>query len=350
MTQALKVSVIIPNYNYEQFIGDAIDSALALDWPDVEVIVVDDGSKDGSRQVIEQYGNKIQAIFQPNQGQVGACNTGFAASSGNVVLFLDSDDFVEPSLIREVAAVWQPGISKVQLQMRSVDGAGQPIGSFLPQYHVVPTAEETRQWARTTGTYPTPPGSGNVYSRDYLNKIFPLDHSGGRASDSCCIGAAPYLGDVISIPKPLVSYRIHGSNDGAFSTLDVPRFAREVQRASMLFDYTRRIAQTAGIDVAPDAIRYSLTLLPYRVASRKLAPELHPWPDDSTWRMLKDLLHALRLPQGMSRNGKIAITIWALLVLLSPRVLASKFILWRFAAGSRPKALMNLLKAVGVLR
>ncbi len=346
----IRVSVVIPNYNYARFIGDAIDSALALDWPHVEVIVVDDGSTDGSRAVIERYGQRITALYQGNQGQVGACNTGFAACRGNVVIFLDSDDVLDPSVVREAGAVWRPGLSKVQFQMRSVDASLQALGSVLPQYHLVPTPEEARRWVMTTSAYPTPPGSGNVYSREFLEKIFPLDHAGGRAADSCCIAAAPYLGDVITVPKPLVSYRIHGQNDGAFSELDTLRFSREVTRATQLFAYAQRTAARVGIQVPNDAVRYSLTLLPYRVASYRLEPASHPLPRDNRLSLLGDLARGWGRPQGMRLQARAAIALWTVLVLLSPAPLARRLVLWRFAPGTRPKLLMQSLRQLGVVR
>ncbi|MBN9204121.1 glycosyltransferase family 2 protein [Methylibium petroleiphilum] len=346
----IRVSVVIPNYNYARYIGDAIDSALALDWPHVEVIVVDDGSTDGSREVMARYGQRITALHQDNQGQVGACNTGFAACRGNVVIFLDSDDVLDPSVVREAAAVWRPGISKVQFQMRSVDADLVPHGSVFPQYHHVPTPGEVRRWAETTGTYPTPPGSGNVYSREFLQKIFPLDHAGGRASDSCCIAAAPFLGDVFTVPKPLVSYRIHGKNDGAFSELDTLRFGREVVRATQLFAYTQRVAAGAGVQVTHEALRYSLTLLPYRIASYRLAPAAHPLLRDDRLALLRDLLEGWQRPQGISLPARAAISLWALLVLLSPTPLATRFVLWRFAPATRPKLVMQSLRGLGVVR
>lgn len=346
----IRVSVVIPNYNYASYIGDAIDSALALDWPHVEVIVVDDGSTDGSREVMARYGQRITALHQDNQGQVGACNTGFVACRGNVVIFLDSDDVLDPSVVREAAAVWRPGISKVQFQMRSVDASLQPLGSVLPQYHLVPTPEEARRWVMTTSAYPTPPGSGNVYSREFLEKIFPLDHAGGRAADSCCIAAAPYLGDVITVPKPLVSYRIHGQNDGAFSELDTLRFGREVTRATQLFAYAQRTAARVGIQVPDDAVRYSLTLLPYRVASYRLEPALHPLPRDNRLNLLGDLLRGWGRPQGMRLQARAAIALWTMLVLVSPAPLARRLVLWRFAPASRPRFISYPLRALGVIR
>ena len=97
-----RLSVIIPNYNYSAFIGDAIRSALSLKWENKEIIVVDDGSTDNSRSVIEGFGNSVKAIFQSNQGQVSACNTGYAACTGDLIIFLDSDDFVDSALMEYV--------------------------------------------------------------------------------------------------------------------------------------------------------------------------------------------------------------------------------------------------------
>lgn len=345
-----RLSVVIPNYNYGRFIGDAISSALNIDWPDIEVIVVDDGSTDNSREVIASHGSRIKALFQANQGQVGACNTGFAASTGDAVMFLDSDDFVDRGVAQEAAQVWTPDVSKVQFQMRSVRADGTPMGSCLPQYHVHPSARQIRRWVLTTSAYPTPPGSGNVYARSYLEKIFPLSEIAGRAADSCCIAAAPLLGDVVTVRKPLVSYRIHGSNDGAFLALDEGRFAREIARASKLFEYSRQVATRAGLAMDPKVIRWSLTLLPYRIACGKLAPATHPWADDGAFQQCIDLMQGLRLPQGMGWKGQAALCVWSIATLLAPRPLARKLILWRFSASSRPRALLKTMQLLGVMR
>src|SRR5262245_9894269 len=116
-----KLSVIIPNYNYSEFLGDAIKSALQLEWNNKEIIVVDDGSTDDSRSVIERYGDRIKSIFQSNQGQLAACNAGFAVSSGDLVIFLDSDDFVDKSLMAHILTSWDANASKYQVQMHVVD-------------------------------------------------------------------------------------------------------------------------------------------------------------------------------------------------------------------------------------
>jgi glycosyltransferase involved in cell wall biosynthesis len=364
--QGATVSVIIPNYNYGDYVGAAIDSALNLDWPKVEVIVVDDGSTDHSRAVIASYGSRISALWQENAGHLAACNHGFSRSRGDIVVFLDSDDMLAPSLAREIAAVWTPRVSKVQVRMRVVDAAGRPTGSEFPQYEGVPSPEQVRAWAIRTSAYPTPPCSGNAYSRWFLERIFPLPetcpHTGigadGRHarcricsfSDSYCLAAAPLLGDVHTIPAPLVSYRVHGRNDGALSELDVHAFGREMTRALQRQAYARDVAAREGFELPERAINRSLRYLSYRLASLQLAPAEHPIRGDSMAQILLHLHAALFAPQGVSRKARLLLVAWAWAVAIAPAQFRNKLVLWRFAAGARPRALRAMLTGLGVIR
>ena len=88
------ITVIIPNYNSATFLREAIDSALIQQGVELEVIVVDDGSTDESRQVIESYRDSIEVIFQKNQGACAARNAGLKIASGEWVKFLDADDWL----------------------------------------------------------------------------------------------------------------------------------------------------------------------------------------------------------------------------------------------------------------
>ena len=97
MTAAPLVSVVINNYNYARYLAQAIDSALGQTYPGTEVVVVDDGSSDGSRDVIAAYGTRVVPVLKENGGQASAFNAGFAASRGDVVLFLDADDCLLPT-------------------------------------------------------------------------------------------------------------------------------------------------------------------------------------------------------------------------------------------------------------
>src|SRR4051794_40007232 len=102
-------SVIITNYNYGRWLGEAIDSALAQADAEVEVIVVDDGSTDDSPDVIASYDGHVHAVFQANAGQAAAINAGFAASRGDPVLFLDADDVLLPHAVARARSALADG-------------------------------------------------------------------------------------------------------------------------------------------------------------------------------------------------------------------------------------------------
>jgi glycosyltransferase involved in cell wall biosynthesis len=343
------VSIIITNFNYAKFVGTAIESALALQWGDVEVIVVDDGSTDHSIDIIDSFAPKITALRQAHAGQRAAYNTGFKASRGELIVFLDADDTLEPSIIQEAMPFVGKSVSKIQVQMNVIDSSGVSVGSRFPQYRVIPTPESIRGWYLCSGSYPTPPGSGNLYTRSYLEKIFPLDDSCGEAGDSSCIAGAPLLGDVHSVPKPLVNYRVHGANDGAFSQLVIERFAREVTRSLKSFDYAKRIGSRAGLTFEPDAIMKSMMLLPYRISSFRLAPQTHPIQKDGRRRIMADAWAGFSTPQGLSSTSSFIIVIWAFLALSLPLFAAKRLIVWRFSVITRPKAITRLLELAGIL-
>ena len=160
----MKLSVIIANYNYRDFVGAAIESALAVDWLDKEVIVVDDASTDDSRIIIERFQGRVAAYFRPKSNQLGAHTFGFEQSNGEIIIFLDSDDLLEPEVMQEVAKVWRPGVSKVQYRMNVIDANGTQLGTAIPQFPPKDDpAKLRRDYLRTTA-YTTPPGSGNAYS------------------------------------------------------------------------------------------------------------------------------------------------------------------------------------------
>ena len=112
-----KVSVIIPTYNRTEYVTQAIDSVLAQTYMDYEIIVVDDGSTDKTREVLEPYMDKITYIYQENTGVSAARNTGIKAAKGEWIAFLDSDD------------EWLPG--KLAVQIRAVERHPQLVAHMV---------------------------------------------------------------------------------------------------------------------------------------------------------------------------------------------------------------------------
>ena len=105
-----KVSVIIPNYNYARFIGEAIESVLAQTYQPLEIIVVDDASTDDSIKVIESFGDKVKLIRQENGGVGKARNTGARNAGGDFLAFLDADDIWLPEKIEKQIKLFQSNI------------------------------------------------------------------------------------------------------------------------------------------------------------------------------------------------------------------------------------------------
>lgn len=101
------VSVIIPNYNHARYVGDAIRSVLAQTYRNYEIIVVDDGSIDDSREVVAQFGTQVNYIYKANAGLSAARNTGFFAAAGALIGVLDADDMYEPEYLRTLVRALQ---------------------------------------------------------------------------------------------------------------------------------------------------------------------------------------------------------------------------------------------------
>jgi len=125
------VSIIIPNYNHAHYVAEAINSVLNQTYPDYEVIVVDDGSRDDSREIIGNFGDQVRAIYQKNQGLSAARNTGITAAKGNYIGVLDADDLYEPEFVGTLVSMLeaQPDADGVYCGYRFVDD----LNNSLPQ-------------------------------------------------------------------------------------------------------------------------------------------------------------------------------------------------------------------------
>lgn len=138
------VSIIINNYNYERFLRVAIDSALNQTYPYTEVIVVDDGSTDNSQEIIASYKNQVIPVLKENGGQASALNAGFAASQGDIIGFLDSDDVWFPHKVARVVEALQhfPEVGwvrhKLEVSNEELCSTGVTIPTFRGSHPIPP--------------------------------------------------------------------------------------------------------------------------------------------------------------------------------------------------------------------
>ena len=143
------VSVVIPSYNYGHFIEDTIRSILAQTYISYEIIVVDDGSTDNTQEILKPYLEKINYVYQNNQGLSAARNHGTSLAKGEFVLFLDADDFLLPHMLEEQIAAFQqnPDLGLVICGWHIVDKTGKILSDIelwkgLPEL----TAEAWIKW------------------------------------------------------------------------------------------------------------------------------------------------------------------------------------------------------------
>ncbi len=123
------VSVVIPNYNYAHYLREAIDSVLAQTYSEIEIIVVDDGSKDDSKEILTGYGDRVRTIFQQNQGVSAARNNGVKESCGEFIAFLDADDAWLPTKIEKQVARFQADekLGLVHVGVDEIDADGNSL-------------------------------------------------------------------------------------------------------------------------------------------------------------------------------------------------------------------------------
>lgn len=121
------VSIIIPTYNREKIIGKALDSVFAQTRQDFEIIVLDDGSQDNTKAVVEAYGPKVKYFYQDNKGIAGARNSGMGRAGGRYIAFLDSDDYWLPAKLERQLALFDEhpdyGMVASQCGAVAIDGS-----------------------------------------------------------------------------------------------------------------------------------------------------------------------------------------------------------------------------------
>lgn len=163
------VSVIIPTYNCDRYLAEAIESVLQQTYSAWELIIVDDGSMDNTSQVVQPYAARVRYVYQENQGVSAARNHGMQLAQGEFIAFLDADDFFLPHKLAAQVAVFQaqPQLGMVHSGWWRVDAVGKILIEVEPWHHI-PTLN-LESWLRWKPVLP----SAMMFRRDWL------DRSGG---------------------------------------------------------------------------------------------------------------------------------------------------------------------------
>jgi len=337
------VSIVINNYNYGRFLAEAIESALAQTYPALDLIVVDDGSSDDSREIIARYRDRVRVVLKQNGGQASALNAGFAASRGEVVLFLDADDTLAPRALEKVVASWNPGVARVQFPLNVARADGVLTGGRVPADAML--AGDLRRLVLESGGYPTVGTTGTAFGRQALEAVMPIpEEAWRREPDLYLLLLTPFQGDVACIAEPLGSYRVHGANSWVRSVADPARLREQLALDVRAEEALRSWAPRLGVSLRAGWLLRNTEHLQARLASLRLEPRAHPFAGDRRWRLAMQGARASLANAAYAPRKRWLFAIWFLITAVAPRRPARALIDLSFAGGFRPRILQRLVQ------
>jgi len=345
MSEPLGVSIIVVNYNNEQFLASAIDSALGQDHPFREVIAVDDCSTDNSRAVIARYGERVRPVLrETNGGQVEALNSAWPLARYPILIFLDSDDLLLAHAASTVAARWTAGTVKAQFPLVTIDKTGREIGHAAPRYPRNLDTTMIRAELLRTGGSPNSPASGNAYSRSLLEAVmrdrgFDLRNPREHWMDAILECNAPFYGEVVTLYQPLACYRRHDSNLYAITAIDNRHFNELLRAFSSKLEYFADRCRDWDIPFDPTlASNRSLWALECRLVVNKLNAREHRSGKDLCEPVFGILYRALRacIDAELRISDRIIRAGWLISIALSTQPVARRLIALRFIVIERP--------------
>jgi glycosyltransferase involved in cell wall biosynthesis len=304
----VKVSIVTPSYNQAPFLAETIESVLAQDYPDVQYVVVDDGSVDGSLEIARRYESRLhKLVVQENAGQVAAINHGFRHTDGELLGWLNSDDVLLPGAISAVVAELEqdPGALLVYGDNVFIDEEGNWVPPERASAKGAPFDPVT-MIRRCKNWIPQP---GSLFRRRALD-IAPLDERGYYFFDfefALRLGA---VGGVKYVPILLAGYRLHSESKTIAEPL---RRARDFVRLAEDFftapDFPTEFAPHARAGRA--SAYFEANELAYEALELATARRY--------------FLNGLRIARGRASRRALAIGVRSLL----PRPIAQRLRRWR---------------------
>ena len=176
----LTISVIIPTYNCDRYIAQAINSVMEQKDCEYELIVIDDGSTDGTADIVKQYADSLRYLHQKNQGVASARNRGIAEAKGDLIAFLDADDYFLPGKLAAQAALFaqKPNLGIVHSGWERVSSTGEKLTEVCP-WERTPELD-LENWLRWRPVLP----SAMMFRREWLEYVGGFDARFPPAEDT----------------------------------------------------------------------------------------------------------------------------------------------------------------------
>jgi glycosyltransferase involved in cell wall biosynthesis len=265
------VSILISNYNYGEYLGDAIESALQQTYDKLEVVICDDGSTDNSPRILERYRSldrRIRVVYQGNGGQSLALNAAFYKSTGDIICLLDADDVFMPDKVRRVVESFgaAPDAGLAVNRMLIVNKNRKCLGKIPLLSHLATGWQGPSLNICGPRVLPgLPPSSGLSLRRAIAESIFPLPSGLGAYADTLIQVLAPWKTPIVAVQTPSSEYRVHGANVAAVSAFTEDRlrnlevWEREIWRAwrQHILSSSARSLDTPASETTPTLMAYA---------------------------------------------------------------------------------------------
>lgn len=199
------VSIVTPSFNQATFLEETIQSVLKQDYPNIEYIIIDGGSTDGSIEIIQRYARHLAWwVSEKDQGQTDAINKGFAKAKGEIFAWLNSDDTYHPHAVSEAVTFLlnHPEVGMVYGDANLIDEEGRVVGKF--------PARQT-DYRRLRRGYVHIPQQAAFFRADLWRKVAPLDPSFFFAMDYDLWVRLAKIAPLVYEPRLWANFRLHGS-------------------------------------------------------------------------------------------------------------------------------------------
>jgi glycosyltransferase involved in cell wall biosynthesis len=224
MTAGTEVSAVVPVHNGSAYVAEAIRSILSQTRPPIECLVIDDGSTDGTRDVVRRFGGDVAYVRQTRSGVSSARNHGAALAHGALVAFLDHDDVWLPTkLERQLEAI---AAARATIALCAVDVVDER-GTVNRTMRLRPREGLITGMLMFDGTETVSCSSAGLVRREELLRIGGFDSALSVSADWDLLFRMALAGDLAYVDEPLVRYRVHGAN----MSNDIAAMERDMTRA-----------------------------------------------------------------------------------------------------------------------
>jgi glycosyltransferase involved in cell wall biosynthesis len=233
------VSIVVPAYNHAHYLAEAIDSILSQDYPNMELIVLDDGSIDNTREVLESYGNRFYWESHQNMGQSNTLNKGWGMAKGEILAYISADDVLLPQAARmSVECLLEnPDAVLCYCDFQLIDPESRVIRNVItPEY----------SYKEMVTKFICAPGPGAFFRRKAFNAVGGWNPALHSVPDYEYWFRLGLQGDFVRIPKILAAFRIH-SGSQSFAGVSVEQAEEPVSVINEYFSLSKLPAEILSV-------------------------------------------------------------------------------------------------------